>query len=62
MQLELDFHGKTLSECCEKMNNTFEASGKELSITNRQLKNFLINKFGGEICFSYSKKINESQM
>ena len=31
-------------------------------MTNRQFKNFLINKSEGEICFSFSKKRNESQM
>ena len=54
--------GYTVSECRDSINTNFERSGVNATISNRQLKQLLIKKFGDKICFSYSYQKSESQM
>lgn len=51
--------GYVLSDLCSFMNE--ECNPKEY-VTNKQLKNLLINHFGEEILFAYSKERNKSQV
>ena len=60
--LQLSTMGYTVSECRDSINTNFERSGVNATISNRQLKQLLIKKFGDKICFSYSYQKSESQM
>ena len=61
-QLNLDTHGYALSECRAKINASLARPGRDIYINNRRLKNPLIEKFGEDLCFTYSRKRQDSQM
>ena len=54
--LDLRSHGYTLSECRDLINKKFEEDGIDIFIDNKQLKKYLINKYGNQVCFAYSRK------
>ena len=61
-QLKLDTHGYALSECRNKINASLTRPGRDIYINNRRLKNLLMEKFGEDLCFTYSRKRQDSQM
>ena len=60
--LQLSIREYSLSECRDMINKKIEESDKGITISNRQLKKLLIQKFGEKIFFSYSYQKLESQM
>ena len=62
MKIYLRSRGYTLSECRDLINKKFEEDDIDIFINNKQLKKYLINKYGDRDCFAYSRKKVESQM
>ena len=60
--LMLATEGYLLSDCRDEINKKLDSKGKSITITNRQLKEFLIKKYGYDIGFSSSYRKNESEM
>lgn len=58
-KLQLDSNGYALSDCRIIVNNALQP---DQHICNRKLKHMLVDHFGEEICFTYPKDRNKSQM
>ena len=61
-KFDLNSRGYTVSECCEHINKSLSSYTNVGCISNRQLKNLLIEKYGDKIGFTYPRKRNDSQM
>ena len=57
-QLHLETKGYTISACHDILNSKLEG----YAISNRKVKQMLIKHFGEEICITYPKEKNKSQM
>ena len=57
-EINLEKNAYSLSECRDKLNEQL----KDCQVSNRQLKKMLISEFGQDICFSYPRDKQKSQM
>ena len=57
-EIDVEKKGYALSDCRDKLNSHL----KNYQVTNRKLKKMLINHFGQEICFTYPRDRQKSQM
>ena len=57
-EIDVERKGYVLSDCRDNLNNHL----KNYQIANKKLKKMLINHFGEEICFTYPRDRQKSQM
>ena len=57
-EINLEKNAYSLSECRDKLNEQL----KDCQVSNQQLKKMLISEFGQDICFSYPRDKQKSQM
>ena len=57
-EINLEKNAYSLSESQDKLNEQL----KDCQVSNRQLKEMLISEFGQDICFSYPRDKQKSQM